>query len=100
MRQLLLPYVYAIQAHEFSDVVSQKDPAELQYRTSWHEVQQGHYRTAEDSCLKALESWKRNLGQGDLKTLQAAGLLGTIVKYQGDYGQATTLQREILAQRS
>jgi tetratricopeptide (TPR) repeat protein len=95
--QLLLPHAYALQAYEFR--ACQETLAELQYNTSWYEVQQGHYHTARESCQQSLDSRRRKLGLGNLKTLHAAGLLGTIMKYQGNYAEATSVQKDILAQK-
>jgi len=99
IHQSLFPHAVAVQNHEFKSESSQIIIAALRHKIAWYEVQQGHYDNAKSFCTRAFEARGILVGAGKLETLQSAGLLGEILKFQGSYEEATLILKGILAQK-
>jgi serine/threonine protein kinase/Tfp pilus assembly protein PilF len=62
----------------------------------WGYRLQGHYQKAEDPSIKALELYRRQLGNNDYITLQWMRNLGELYRDMGRYDEAEKLLREAL----
>jgi tetratricopeptide (TPR) repeat protein len=97
--QLFLPHAQAVQQYASNEKASQLALAMLKFNMSSFEFQSGHYVAARELCDSACQIREVNLGLGHLDTLQAAGLLGTILMCQGLYNEAESIQESTLKRK-
>ena len=99
LSQLFFPHAQAVKNYASNDKASQVALATLKFNMSSFEFQSGHYVAGRELCEAAYQIREVNIGSDHLDTLQTAGLLGTILMYQGLYTKAKSIQESTLKRK-
>jgi tetratricopeptide (TPR) repeat protein len=97
--EMLLPHAQAVLRCEFDAKPSQLRLADLLYRISWFDWQQGRYDQAYVTGLKAHWLVDNLLGQDNIQTIEKLSMVALVLRDQGKYEEAETMNRRALEGR-